>query len=166
MPSAFVKAYDSNSSNPNNSFEEFKNEERVMQKLNQSTSKSMINFGERHTQTLGDLQLRNRPSQGVPAISNHSNSYLDNSPEPRIPEIIDNDSDDLRVAERLNIQGRIIEVPDELLESSRQQMPEIIVESQHLRFDQNEQMDNNRTKTVVGKKEEHRIGEEDRKHEI
>jgi len=36
----------------------------------------------------------------------------------------------LEVAERLNIQGRIIEVPEELLESSRQQVPEIIEEQQ------------------------------------
>ena len=55
------------------------------------------------------------------------------------------ESDDLGVAERLHINGRIVEVADELLESSRQHVPEIIEE----RFDQNfGQVDNNRTHTV------------------
>ena len=37
----------------------------------------------------------------------------------------DTESDDLAIHERINVQGRIIEVPDELLESSKFGLPEM-----------------------------------------
>ena len=37
----------------------------------------------------------------------------------------DSESDDLAIHERINVQGRIIEVPDELLESSKFGLPEM-----------------------------------------
>lgn len=55
----------------------------------------------------------------------HDSARFQNVKSPAMKGEEDSGSDDLAIHERINVQGRIIEVPDELLESSKFGLPEM-----------------------------------------